>query len=51
MHLDCDFLLKYFDVRQKGRAEEMAAIAEAKAILSGANFGQALEEGDDASSA
>ena len=23
VHGDCDFLLKYFDVRQKARAEEM----------------------------
>jgi hypothetical protein len=38
MHLDCDFLLKYYDARQKARAEEMDAIAEAKAILSGATF-------------
>jgi len=37
-HLDCDFVLKYFDVRQKARAEELDAIAEAKAILSGADF-------------
>merc|ERR1719265_1874420 len=27
-HLDCDYLLKYFDVRQKARAEEMDAIVE-----------------------
>lgn len=37
-HLDCDFVVKYFDVRQKARAEEIDAIAEAKAILSGADF-------------
>jgi chromosome segregation ATPase len=39
-HMDCDYLLKYFDVRQKARAEEMDAIEDAKAILSGANFGR-----------
>mmetsp|Transcript_76587 Transcript_76587/g.211990 ORF Transcript_76587/g.211990 Transcript_76587/m.211990 type:complete len:108 (-) Transcript_76587:129-452(-) len=39
-HVDCDFLLKYFDVRQKSRAEEMDAIADAKAVLSGADFGK-----------
>jgi chromosome segregation ATPase len=39
-HLECDYLLKYFDVRQKARAEEMSAIQEAKAILSGANYGR-----------
>jgi len=37
-HLDCDFLLKYFDIRQTARAEELDAIAQAKAILSGADF-------------
>jgi len=37
-HLDCDFLLRYFDVRQTARAEELDAIGQAKAILSGADF-------------
>jgi hypothetical protein len=39
-HLECDFLLKYFDIRQKARQEEMDAISDAKAILSGADFGR-----------
>jgi chromosome segregation ATPase len=39
-HLDCDFLLKYFDLRQQARGEEMDAISDAKAILSGADFGK-----------
>jgi len=38
-HTECDWLLKYFDVRQQARAEEMSAIEDAKAILSGADFG------------
>merc|ERR1719262_396804 len=38
IHNQCDFILKYFDIRQKSRAEEMDAIEEAKAILSGSNF-------------
>jgi len=38
IHGQCDFVLKYFDIRQKSRAEEIDAIEEAKAILSGANF-------------
>merc|ERR1719450_878485 len=38
IHNECDFILKYFDIRQKSRAEEMDAIEEAKAILTGANF-------------
>lgn len=37
-HLDCDYILKYFNVRQQARAEEMSAIVDAKAILSGADF-------------
>lgn len=37
-HLDCDWVMKYFDVRQKARAEEMEAIKDAKAILSGSVF-------------
>jgi len=37
-HVSCDFLLKFFDVRQKARSEEMDAISEATAILSGASF-------------
>jgi hypothetical protein len=39
-HLDCDFLLKYYDLRQKYRAEEIDSIADAKAILSGADYGK-----------
>jgi chromosome segregation ATPase len=38
IHTDCDWLIKYFDIRQKSRAAEMDAIEEAKAILSGADF-------------
>jgi len=34
-HLDCDFLIKYFSVRQKALSEEISAIKDAKAILSG----------------
>jgi len=37
-HLECDYLVKYFDVRQTARSDEMDAITEAKAILSGASF-------------
>ena len=38
LHTDCDFLLKYFEVRQTARAEEIGSIEDAKAILSGADF-------------
>merc|ERR1719335_1631394 len=39
LHADCDFLMENFDIRQTARKEEMDAIVEAKAILSGADFG------------
>lgn len=39
-HLQCDYVLKYFDIRQKARAEEMDSIKDAKAILSGSSFGK-----------
>jgi len=39
-HLECDWLLKYYDIRQQARAEEMDAINDAKAILSGSSFGK-----------
>ena len=48
IHTDCDFLLKYFDIRQNARKEEMASIVEAKAILSGADLTTAMEAADDA---
>jgi len=38
LHKECDYLLKNFDLRQKGRGEEMEAIQQAKQILSGASF-------------
>jgi len=37
-HLECDYLIKYFDIRQQARSEEMDAITDAKAVLSGAAF-------------
>lgn len=40
-HLECDYIIKYFDIRQQARQEEMDAINDAKAILSGADFGKA----------
>merc|ERR1719191_1970702 len=35
-HEACDFVLKNFDVRQTARAQEIEALGQAKAILSGA---------------
>jgi len=40
-HTDCDWLLKYFEVRKTARAEELDSISDAKAILAGADFGKA----------
>ena len=39
LHAECDYVIKYFKLRQNARQEEMDSIEEAKAILSGANFG------------
>mmetsp|Transcript_142231 Transcript_142231/g.247975 ORF Transcript_142231/g.247975 Transcript_142231/m.247975 type:complete len:741 (-) Transcript_142231:93-2315(-) len=36
LHGDCDYLLKNFDARQTARQQEIEALLEAKAILSGA---------------
>jgi len=36
LHGTCDYLLKYFDVRQTKRSEEIEALQQAKAIFSGA---------------
>jgi len=35
LHSECDFVLKNFQIRQKARMDEMEAIQQAKAILSG----------------
>jgi len=35
LHGDCDFVLRNFNIRQKARMDEMEAIGQAKAILSG----------------
>jgi hypothetical protein len=39
LHAECDYVIKYFKLRQQARQEEMDSIEEAKAILSGADFG------------
>jgi predicted nucleic acid-binding Zn-ribbon protein len=38
LHQSCDFVLKNFDLRQTSRDEEVEALKQAKAILSGAKF-------------
>merc|ERR1740125_69503 len=38
LHSSCDFVMKNFDIRQTARDEEIGALKQAKAILSGAKF-------------
>merc|ERR1719343_497723 len=38
LHLECDYLLKNFDLRQATRAEEIQSLQQAKQILSGAEL-------------
>jgi len=38
LHTECDWLLKYFDVRKEARAGEVDSLNKAKAVLSGADF-------------
>jgi hypothetical protein len=43
LHKSCDFVLKNFDLRQTARDEEVEALKQAKAILSGAKFSEFLQ--------
>merc|ERR1719410_3180377 len=43
LHQACDFVLKNFEVRQSARDEEVEALKQAKAILSGAKFEEFLQ--------
>jgi FtsZ-binding cell division protein ZapB len=38
LHADCDFLMKYFDVRAEARNGEIDAMSKCKAVLSGADY-------------
>merc|ERR1719205_8314 len=38
LHQSCDFIVKNFEIRQTARDEEIEALKQAKAILSGADF-------------
>merc|ERR1719398_131352 len=38
LHQSCDFVMKNFEIRQTARDEEIEALKQAKAILSGAKF-------------
>merc|ERR1711959_208025 len=44
LHQSCDFVMKNFEVRQTARDEEVEALKQAKAILSGAKFEEFLQE-------
>jgi len=43
LHQSCDFVLKNFELRQTARDEEVEALRQAKAILSGADFQEFLQ--------
>jgi len=43
LHQSCDFVMKNFEIRQTGRDEEIEALKQAKAILSGADFNAFLQ--------
>merc|ERR1719158_665367 len=43
LHQSCDFVQKNFEVRQTARDEEVEALRQAKAILSGAKFQEFLQ--------
>jgi len=43
LHQSCDFVLKNFDLRQTARDEEVEALRQAKAILSGSKFEEFLQ--------
>merc|ERR1719299_317697 len=45
LHKACDYILKNFDIRQTARDEEVEALKQAKAILSGAKFSEFLQIG------
>jgi len=38
LHLECDWLIKYFDMRKEARDGEIDALGKAKAVLSGADY-------------
>merc|ERR1719420_2704390 len=38
LHGECDWLVQNYDLRKTARADESAALANAKAVLSGADF-------------
>merc|ERR1711879_679710 len=44
LHQSCDFIIKNFEIRQTARDEEVDALRQAKAILSGGDFQEFLQD-------
>merc|ERR1719333_1643877 len=44
LHQSCDFVMKNFEIRQTARDEEVEALRQAKAILSGAKFSELVQQ-------
>merc|ERR1712226_1295413 len=38
LHAECDWLLKYYEVRKEARADEIESLGKAKAVLNGADY-------------
>merc|ERR1719350_2112886 len=38
LHMECDWLVKYYDVRKEARSSEVESLTNAKAVLSGAGY-------------
>merc|ERR1719273_220107 len=38
LHMECDWLLKYYDVRKAARTSEIESLIRARAVLSGADY-------------
>merc|ERR1719229_126321 len=38
LHSDCDFLVKFYQTRKQARTDEIDALSNAKAVLSGADY-------------
>merc|ERR1740121_1378778 len=38
LHGECDFLVKYYDVRKQARADEVESLNNAKAVLRGSDY-------------
>merc|ERR1719468_146647 len=38
LHGECDFLLKYYEVRKQARADEVESLNNAKAVLRGSDY-------------